>query len=90
MRNNSVNRKHRKTLEAVFKKPVPANIQWKDIEALIPALGGEIEEGRAGSRIGVFLNGKVTVFHRPHPQKEADRGAVRNLRDFLESAGVKP
>jgi len=82
--------KHRKTLEKIFKKPIPANILWDDVEALIAALGGEIEKGRAGSRVGVSLNEKVTVFHRPHPQKEMDRGAVKNMRDFLELAGVKP
>ena len=83
-----MNRKQRRTLEAVFRKPTPANLHWKDIEALIVALGGEIESGRSGSRIGVMLNGKITVFHKPHPGKEADKGAVRNLRQFLELAGI--
>ncbi|MEW6501251.1 MAG: hexulose-6-phosphate isomerase, partial [Thermodesulfobacteriota bacterium] len=30
------------------------------------------------------------VFHRPHPRKETDKGAVKSLRRFLENAGVKP
>jgi hypothetical protein len=29
------------------------------------------------------------VFHRPHPQKETDKGAMMSMRRFLENAGVK-
>lgn len=83
-------RKHRKTLEKIFKKPTQANIFWGDVEALIVTLGGEVEKGRAGSRVGVSLNGKATVFHRPYPQKEMERGSVKNMRDFLKLTGVKP
>jgi hypothetical protein len=31
---------------------------------------------------------KDPVFHRPHPAKETDRGAVRSMRRFLQEAGV--
>lgn len=85
-----MNRKQRKTLESIFKKPIQANIKWDDVENLIIALGGEIEKGRAGSRIGIYLNGKVTVFPKPYPGKEMDKGAVKNLRDFFELSEVKP
>jgi hypothetical protein len=30
------------------------------------------------------------VFHRPHPRKETDKGAIKSVRRFLEAAGVKP
>ena len=30
------------------------------------------------------------VFHRPHPRKETDKGAVKSVRKFLENAGVRP
>jgi len=42
-------KKHKKTLLAIFKVPVPSNIKWADIETLFVALGAEISEGR-GSR----------------------------------------
>lgn len=77
------------TLEAIFAHPVRAGVRWSDIEALIVALGGEIEE-RAGSRVAVILNGQVSVFHRPHPRPDTDKGALRKVREFLENAGVKP
>ena len=82
-------RRHRRTLAAVFDVPVRANIPWRNIEALFVAAGGMISEG-AGSRITVDLNGVSRVFHRPHPQKEADRGAVKSVKLFLTEAGVTP
>jgi len=84
-----VDRKHRKTLEAIFEKPERANIAWRDVEALFIALGAEISEG-SGSRVRVALRGVRAVFHRPHPRKETNKGAVKSIRRFLETAGVKP
>lgn len=85
-----MNKKQRKTLETIFKKPIQSGIKWKDVEQLIIALGGEIDKSRSGSRIGIILKGKVTVFHRPHPGKEMDKGAVKNMKEFLELSEVKP
>ena len=82
-----MNSKHRKTIELIFKNPVQANILWADIEGLLVALGGELSEG-SGSRVRVKLNGVRAVFHRPHPEKTTDKGAVNSLRRFLENAGV--
>jgi hypothetical protein len=84
-----VNRKQQKTLEAIFEEPVRANIAWKDIEALFLVLGAEVSEG-SGSRVRVALHGVRAVFHRPHPQKETDKGAVKSVRRFLQEAGVTP
>ena len=81
--------KHQKTLEAIFEKPERANILWRDVEALFIALGAEITDGN-GSRRRVALKGVRAVFHRPHPHKETDKGAVKSVRRFLEAAGVKP
>jgi hypothetical protein len=84
-----VESKHRKTLEAIFEKPERANIPWREVEALFIALGAEISEGN-GSRVRVALKDVRAVFHRPHPRKETNKGAVKSVRRFLESAGVKP
>jgi hypothetical protein len=81
--------KHRKTLDAIFEKPERANIAWREVEALFIALGAEISEGN-GSRVRVALKDVRAVFHRPHPRKETNKGAVKSVRSFLESAGVKP
>ena len=80
--------KHQKTLEAIFEKPVRANIHWSDIESLLIACGAHISEGR-GSRVRIALNEVRAVFHRPHPRKETDKGAVVSMRRFLTEAGVE-
>jgi len=81
--------KHRKTLQAIFDNPVRSDVEWKKIESLFVALGGELSEGR-GSRIRVALNDVRAVFHRPHPQKETDKGALKSVRRFLKEAEITP
>ncbi len=81
--------KHRKTLQAVFEDPVRSNVAWADVEELFGALGAEVSEGR-GSRVRIYLGGVRAVFHRPHPQKETDKGALRSVRRFLVEAGYEP
>ncbi len=82
-----MSKKHRRTLPAVFEDPVRSDIAWRDIEALFKFLGADITEGE-GSRVRVALNGVRAVFHRPHPRKETDKGAVRSVRRFLAEAGI--
>ena len=82
-----MNNRQRKTLEAVFTDPLRSDVPWNDIESLLEALGAEIEEGR-GSRVRVTLNGVRGYFHRPHPERVTDKGAVKSVRDFLENAGA--
>ena len=81
--------KHRRTLQAIFEDPVRSNIVWRDIESMLEAVGAEITEG-SGSRVRIALNGVRAVFHRPHPQKETNKGAVKSMRRFLADAGVTP
>jgi len=80
--------KHRKTLEVIFENPVRSNVVWKDIESMLKSYGAEISEGN-GSRVRIALNGVRAVFHRPHPQKETDKGALISMRRFLLTAGVQ-
>lgn len=73
-----MNKKHRQTLKILFENPVRSNILWQGVEKLLEALGAELGEGR-GSRIRIALNGVRAVFHRPHPRKETDKGAVISM-----------
>ena len=82
-------RKHRITLEKIFKRPTSGNIPWKDIESLFIGLGADISE-RAGSRVAVVLFGEVRVFHRPHPSPNTDKGAIASIRNWLEQYEVLP
>ena len=84
-------RKHQRTIELIYSRPVSANVRWTAIESLFRELGAEIDE-RDGSRVEVFLFGVVRVFHRPHPSPDTDtdKGAVAAIRKWLDENGVKP
>lgn len=84
---NFMNNKHRITLGRIFKTPVPSNVKWDDIEKLFINLGALVSEGR-GSRVRVELWGEDAVFHRPHPRREIDKGALLAVRRFLINAGI--
>jgi hypothetical protein len=84
-----MNSKQQKTLTDIFHNPAKSSVLWEDVENLFRALGATVEEG-SGSRICILLNDVVAVFHRPHPKKETDKGALKSVRKFLENAGVTP
>ncbi|MDQ2745735.1 MAG: type II toxin-antitoxin system HicA family toxin [Acidobacteriota bacterium] len=83
-----MNKKHSQTLRDIFENPVRSNILWNDVEKLLIGLGAELSEGR-GSRIRIALNGVRAVFHRPHPRKETDKGAIVSMRRFLTEAEIR-
>ncbi|SLM32451.1 HicA protein [Desulfamplus magnetovallimortis] len=85
----SLNSKHAKTLRKIYEKPTHANIVWTDIINLLEACGADIFQ-RQGSRVCIKLGNQRAVFHSPHPQKEAVKGAVNDIRAFLKKAGIQP
>jgi hypothetical protein len=82
-----MNRKQQKTLEKIYQ--VAANIRWSDFISLMNNLGAEIEEG-SGSRCRIWLNDQPMNLHKPHPQPEIKRYAVRQIRDFLKEMEIEP
>ncbi|MBS1987329.1 type II toxin-antitoxin system HicA family toxin [Candidatus Dependentiae bacterium] len=83
-----MNTKQRKTLELIFKVPVQSDVRWSDIETMLKGFGAEISEGE-GSRVRIVLHGVKAVFHRPHPKKTTDKGALVSVRKFLINAGIQ-
>lgn len=84
-----MNKAQQKTLSALFSTPTPTSLAWRKIESLLVALGAKSIEG-SGSRVRFELNGVVASFHGPHPSKEAKPYQVRDAKEFLLQAGVKP
>ncbi|WP_420846396.1 type II toxin-antitoxin system HicA family toxin [Mesorhizobium tianshanense] len=81
--------KHRQTLEAIFADPVSGSIKWRDVEALLIALGAEMSEG-SGSRVRFTIAGQTLFLHRPHPSPDTKRWAIRDIREFLTNVGIRP
>jgi len=84
-----MNKTQRNTLSALFSTPTPTSLEWRKLESLLLALGAKCIEGN-GSRVRFELNDVVASFHRPHPSKEAKPYQVRDAKEFLQQAGVKP
>ena len=93
-----MNSKQRRTFTAIFSKPPPKTLLWRDIESLFRALGCEVVE-RGGSRVSfryaIQYEDKADDvaqgdFHRPHPGKEAKPYQVRKAADFLAKIGRLP
>ena len=83
-----MNKKQRKTYDAIFAAPIQRNIVWNDVVSLIKSLGGTVVQGY-GSRVRFDLKGISLNIHSPHPQKELKRYQVKAIREFLIKAGVK-
>ena len=83
-----MNNKAKKTLRAIFERPVRSDIAWVDVEKLLEALGAELSEG-SGSRVRVLLKDEIAVFHRPHPKRVCSQGCLSSVRRFLENAGIE-
>ncbi|MFZ2325232.1 MAG: type II toxin-antitoxin system HicA family toxin [Ignavibacteriaceae bacterium] len=83
-----MNSKNKKTLTAILQEPVRSDINWSDIESLFLSLGADVSAG-SGSRVRAALNGIRAVFHRPHPRKVTNKGALKSVKRFLLTAGVK-
>lgn len=81
--------RHRRTVAQVYRDPVPSDFEFRDFEALVRALGGDVEE-RAGSRVAFIVEGRIAHFHRPYPGPVARPAAVRQMRVFLRAIGVEP
>jgi hypothetical protein len=82
-------KKHHRLVRAIYDDPLPGNAKWRAVESLFEACGATITEGK-GSHIRVYLDGRRAVFHRPHHEPDTGKGQLKAVRDFLESAGVRP
>jgi hypothetical protein len=83
-----MNKKQRKTYEAIFAVPIRRNIVWNEVLSLIEAMGGKVSQGD-GSRVRFNMNGVSLNIHSPHPQKELKRYQVKDVRTFIERAEIK-
>ena len=71
--------RHLRLLRLIFKRPVSANVQWREVEAFLQERGAVIT-ARGGSRIAIRIGDRVLYHHRPHPAPDMDKGAVAALR----------
>jgi hypothetical protein len=84
-----VRNRHRHTIEKLFRRPPPSDVAWRDVVALIRALGGEVRAG-SGSVRAFSLRGRDLIVHEPHPGSDLPRGLVVRIQRFLKERGEEP
>ena len=84
-----MNAKDQETLERLFAKPTPTDIDWADIESMLGGVEVSVLD-RSASRVALVKAGEVMVLCRPHSKSLAVRATVRDVVSFLKVVGVKP
>jgi len=81
--------KHEDLIRAIFHDPVSGNIHWREIESLLHHLGASVKPIQ-GASYRVLLNGIEYILHHPHHSNVFNKRDIKNLRGYLESAGITP
>ena len=78
---------HRNTVRKLFEHPPSRNIEWREIESLLEAVGTVTR--KANGKLLVSVGPETEVLHPPHG-KDVDRQMIVDLRRMLENAGYSP
>jgi hypothetical protein len=78
---------HRNTLRKLFEHPPSRNIEWREVESLLEAVGTVTRE--SNGKVLVSIGPETEVLHPPH-DKDVDLQMIVDLRRMLENAGYGP
>ena len=76
---------HRATLERILRHPASGNIEWREVKALLDAVGATTEEHNG--KLKVTLGGETEVLEPPRG-KDIDAQLIVDLRRILRRAGL--
>ncbi|MGD0381530.1 MAG: hypothetical protein ABSC30_16265 [Acidimicrobiales bacterium] len=80
MTSRDLDNQQRRTLEQISGHPLPKNLKWPAVVALLQAMGELIEESK--DRYRATVNGRTEVFH-VQLHKDIAPDVVVRLRHFL-------
>ena len=78
---------HRDTVEKIFSHPTSGNIEWRQVESLLEAIGTVKHEHNG--KLAVKLGPESEVLTPPRG-KDVDKQMVVDLRRMLSGAGFAP
>jgi hypothetical protein len=78
--NDNLDNEQRKTLEQIVDHRSGANIEWRQVRALLEALGTVTEEHNGKVRVTV---GEVSEVLQPPREKDVDEELLSDLRRML-------
>ena len=79
--------RHRDTIEKIFSQPPSRNIEWREVVALLEAIGTVSHEHNG--KLKMSLGPETEVLPAPHG-KDVDVQVVADLRRMLKQAGFDP
>ena len=83
---------HRKTLEKLFEHPSSRNVEWRELESLLDAVGTVTKEHNG--KLRVTVGPETEVFHSPHGKdvdvRDDDRGRPPHARERRLRPGQPP
>ena len=77
----------RRTLDAIFRHPLAHNLEFRDVVALMAAIGGA--EEKSNGELSFEVGGEKLVMAKPHG-KDLSGSSVQDLRHLLTRAGWAP
>jgi len=83
----SLDNHHRKTLEKLFEHPPSMNVEWKQLESLLEAVGTVTK--RHNGKLVVTVGPETEVLEPPRG-KDVDVQTIVDMRRMLENAGYAP
>ncbi|CAC9492249.1 hypothetical protein [uncultured Gammaproteobacteria bacterium] len=78
-----MNNKQRKILKKIMTTPALASVEFDEVVKCMVAMGCDFKQGE-GSRVAFIIGSEVLVIHKPHPNKELKRYAVKQLQLFIK------
>jgi hypothetical protein len=79
---------HQKTHQHIFQHPMPHNLQWRDVWAMLNAMKDATTVEDDKGELKVTRNGQMLILHRPRGKDLADKKELMQIRHFLERSGV--
>jgi hypothetical protein len=83
----NLNNHHRDTVRKLFEHPPSRDIEWREVESLLEAVGTVTKE--PNGKVRVTVGAETEVFHPPHG-KDVDEQQIVDLRRMLANGGYSP
>ena len=81
---------HEKVYQRLFQHPMPHNLQWREVRAMLEAIGdiNAVEDDKGNVKLA--RGGQTLVVHRPRGKDLADKQELMQIRHFLERSVAAP
>jgi hypothetical protein len=81
---------HEKVYQRLFQHPMPHNLQWREVRAMLEAIGdiNTVEDDKGNLKLA--RGSQTLVLHRPRGKDLADKQELMQVRHFLERSVAAP